>query len=333
MATITNERSKDFLVSTADVAYFVNDMLAFTGTTSLNSSISVSMEDQEITGGKGNKTLYKYKYGRKLSPSIEMAEWSLAYIAANVGSTIFEGIKEVFAVAECVTLTNGVGTLNKTPVGKVFIEKPDGSTVEVTPTNNTITVSNTDGVVSATYQYSKKIKRVTIDAESNPMIGRLVLSADKHNNKRGKVGEVQIEVPSFQLNGTFDINLESSGSTTTKLEGDALAVDGASCSDGSVYAYISEIPSEESTIAVSDIAATPSVINLAVNETKSLNIIGIKGGLYSNVSIDPSDCTITSETPAKATVADGVVTGVSTGTAYININYGELSDVVKVVVA
>ena len=75
----TNERSKDFLVSTADVAFFVNDVLAFTGTTSLNTSISVSMEDQEITGGKGNKTLYKFKYGRKLAPSIEMAEWNLSY--------------------------------------------------------------------------------------------------------------------------------------------------------------------------------------------------------------------------------------------------------------
>ena len=125
MGNAVNERSKDFLVSTADVAFLVNGQLAFTGTTSLNTSISVSMEDQEITGGKGNKTLYKYKYGRKLAPSIEMAEWNLAYIAANVGSTVFEGLKDVFAVAECVTLTNGVGTLNKVPTGKVFVEKAD----------------------------------------------------------------------------------------------------------------------------------------------------------------------------------------------------------------
>lgn len=47
-------KSKDFLVSTADVAFMHKGMLAFTGTTSLNTSISVSMEDQEITGGKGN---------------------------------------------------------------------------------------------------------------------------------------------------------------------------------------------------------------------------------------------------------------------------------------
>ena len=333
MGNAVNERSKDFLVSTADVAFFVNDMLAFTGTTSLNTSISVSMEDQEITGGKGNKTLYKYKYGRKLAPSIEMAEWNLAYIAANVGSTVFEGLKDVFAVAECVTLTNGVGTLKKTPVGKVFVEKADGSTVEIQPVGSTITVGDVNGTVLATYQYSTNVKRVTIDAESTPFVGRLVMSADKHNNKKGKVGEVQIEVPSFQLNGTFDISLEASGNTTTKLEGDALAVDGASCSDGSVYAYISEIPSVASTVSVNDLAVTPAVINIAVNEEKKLNIIGIKGGLYSNVSIDAKDCVISSDEPSTATVTDGVVKGVQAGTTYINVSYGEVKDVVKVTVA
>ncbi len=306
------KHSKDFIVSTADVAFFVNDMLAFTGTTSLNTSIAVSMEDQEITGGKGNKVLYKYKYGRKLAPSIEMAEW-------NLGS-----------VAECVTLKNGTGSLKKVPVGKVYVEKPDGSTVEVTPDGSTITIGESNDSVLATYQYSTNVKRVTVDTQSAPFIGRLVLSADKHNNKKGKVGEVQIEIPSFQLNGTFDISLEAGGNTTTKLDGDALAVEGACCSDGSVYAYISEIPSAESAVAVTEIAATPAVLNLKVNETQPVHIIGIKGGLYSNVSIDSSDCVITAKDSAIATVENGVVTGVASGTTYINVAYGDIKDVIQV---
>lgn len=327
------KNSKDFLVSTADVAFFHNGMLAFTGTTALNTSISVSMEDQEITGGKGNKTLYKYKYGRKLAPSIEMAEWRLAYIAAQVGSTIFEGLKEVFAVAECVTLTNGVGMTAKTPVGKVFVEKNDGSTVEVTPVGSTITVGDTDDTVKVTYQYSTNVKRITIDADSTPLVGELILSADKHNNLKGKVGEVQIDVPSFQLNGTFDISLEASGNATTKLEGDALAVEGATCSDGSVYAYVTEIPSLESSVSVSDIAATPAVMNLAVNEEKAISVIGIKGGLYSNVGIDVADCVISSDDPTTATVTEGVVKGIKSGTTYINVEYEGIKDVIKVTVA
>lgn len=335
MTNTSNGRSKDFLVSTADVAFMVDGMLAFTGTTSLNTSISVSMEDQEITGGKGNKTLYKYKYGRKLTPSIEMAEWNLAYIAANVGSTIFEGLKDVFSVAERVTLTDGVGTLKKVPVGNVYLENPDGTTSEVTPNGSTITVNEFNGTVLATYQYSTNVKRVTIDAESAPLVGKLVMSADKHNNKKGKVGEVQIEIPAFQLNGTFDITLEAGGNTTTKLEGDALAVDGISCADGSVYAYISEVPSVESSIAISDIAATPALITLAENETKAISVIGIKGGLYSNVGIEVSDCKFTSDDEETATVSNGIVTGVKGGnTTFIHVKYKDtdMEDIVCVTV-
>ena len=327
------KNSKNFIVSTADVAFFHNGMLAFTGTTALNTSLSVSMEDQEITGGKGNKTLYKYKYGRKLSPSIEMAEWRLEYIAANVGSTIFEGLKEAFKIAECVTLVKGVGVLDKVPVGKVFVEKNDGSTVEVEPVGSTITVGTEDDTVKVTYQYNTKLKRITIDADSTPLVGELVLSADKHNNLKGKVGEVQIDVPSFQLNGTFDISLESGGNATTKLEGDALAIQGATCADGDVYAYISEIDSVESSISVSDLVATPGVIEIAVDEEKKISVVGIKGGLYSNIGIDVADCVITSESSSIATVSDGVVKGVGTGTTYINVEYEGLKDVIKVVVS
>lgn len=327
------KNSKDFLVSTADVAFIVDGMLAFTGTTSLNASIAVTMEDQEVTGGKGNKTLYKYKYGRKLAPSIEMAEWNLAYIAANVGSTIFQGLKDVFAVAECVTLSKGVGTLKKTPVGKVFVEKTDGSTLEVAPEGSVITVGDADDTVRVTYRYSTTVKRVTVDAESTPMVGELILTADKHNNLKGKVGEVQIDVPSFQLSGTFDIALEASGTTTTKLDGNALAVEGATCSDGSVYAYITEIPSAESVVTVSDIAATPAVMELAVDETKKISVIGMKGGLYSNVGIEIADCTVTSEDSAVATVANGIVTGVGAGTTYVNVDYNGVKDLIKVTVS
>ena len=329
-----SNKSKDFLVSTADVAFFHNDMLAFTGTTSLNTSISVSMEDQEITGGKGDKVLYKYKYGRKVEPSIEMAEWNLAYIAANVGSTIFEGLKDVFAVAECVTLTKGVGTLKHVPVGDVFVEKADGSTSKVTPVGSTITIDNADDKVTVTYQYNTNVKRITIDADSTPFVGKLVMTADKHNNLKGKIGEVQIEVPSFQLSGTFDISLESSGSTTTKMDGSALAVEGASCEDGTVYAYITEVPSVASTISVNDIAATPAVIELKKTETANIKVIGIKGGLYSNVELDPSECKFESGTKATATVdAKGVVKAVAEGESIITVTYGNATDIVKVTVA
>lgn len=329
------KKNKEFLISTANVAFYYNNALAFSGTTSLNSSFTVSMEDKEITGGQLNKLLYKMKYGRKIAASIEMAEWNLAFIAANAGTSIVTALKDVFKIAECVTLTAGVGTLAKTPVAgtKVYVEKADGSIVEVTPSGSTITVGSEDGMVNATYQFNQSVRRVTIDTDSTPLCGKLIMSAQRHNNAVGKVGEVQIEVPSFQVSGAFEIALSADGNTTTKIDGDALAVQGDTCTTGDVYAYISEIDDNASTVAVADIVATPSVTSVAVSATKTITVIGLRGGMYANVSIDNEDCTFTSDTPATATVsAGGVITGVAGGTAYITVTYGALNDVIKVTV-
>lgn len=331
------KNSKDFLVSVADVAFYVDGALAFTGTTALNTSISVSMEDQEVTGGKGAKTLFKYKYGRKLSPTIEMADWNLSYIAANTGSQIDTALRDVCAIAECVTLTKGVGTLAHEPVagGKVYVEKEDGTIVEANVKGSTITVGSADATVKATYKFKKSAKFITIDADSAPLIGTLILSADRYNNKKGKVGQVQIEIPSFQPNGTFDISLEAEGVSSFSIEGDALAVDGDSCADGTVYAYVTEVNDGDADVAITDIAVTPAEVAIKGKGTADLSVIGLRGGLYSNVSIDASECEFASETIATATVKDGTITGVAAGTTYVTVTHkaSGCKDIIKVVVS
>lgn len=320
---------KDFLVSTADVSFKIDGELAFTGTTALNTSISVSMEDQEVTGGKGGKTQYKYKYGRKLSATIEMADWKLEYIAANVGSKIAQSLRNVYAIAECVTLTKGVGKLAHEAIGDVFVEKEDGTTEKVTANSGSITVGDADGTVKATYQYAHQVKNITIDADSSPLIGELILSADKHNNKKGKVGEVQIVIPSFQPNGTFDISLEAEGVTSTSIEGDALAVEGATCTDGDVYGYIYEIDDEDTAVAVSDIA-TPAKVSLKKGANKTVSITGLREGLYSNVEIDPEDCKFEVDKKSIATVVNGEIAAVAPGTAKVTVSYDGHVDTIDV---
>lgn len=99
-----------------------------------------------------------------------------------------------------------------------------------------------------------------------------------------------------------------------------------------MYGYITEIPSEASSVSVADIAVTPAVLALKKTEKASLSVIGIKGGLYSNISIDVKDCTMESDTKATATVKDGIVTAVAAGNAIITVTYGDATDVVKVTV-
>ena len=207
--------SKNFLVSVADFALYYNDVLACTGTTNLNSSIEVSMQEQNVNAGKGSKLVYTYKYGRELSATLEAADWKLEYIAANTGSKIVEGLTDVYKLRECVQLTAGIGVLSTTPIGDVAIELENGNIVTVTPDGTSIDLTANgitgDVTVKATYQYNRIAKSITIDADTSPQVFKLVLDADKHNNNLGKIGSIQISIPSFQPSGNFTMSFTPDG--------------------------------------------------------------------------------------------------------------------------
>lgn len=330
-------KAKNFVVSTADFAFYVNDVLACTGTTNLDTSIEISEQEQNVNAGKGNKLVYSFKYGREMTAALQSADWKLEYISMNIGSPIAVAASDVYSIAECVDIVNGVGTLANVPVGDVGVELQNGTIVTVAPVGATIDLTSngvTAGTVQATYKFNTVAKTVLVDADSTPMVGRLVLDADKHNNELGKVGSVQIVIPSYQLDGNFSIQFTPDGVTSTDMNGKALAVAGDKCSDGSaVYAYIHEFDTTDSALSVSDIAATPAVINLAVGEKKELTVLGLKGAMYAPIKIANEDCTFSTDKAATATVTGGVITAAAVGTTNINVAYGEYKDVVKVVVA
>lgn len=332
---------KNFLVSTADFAFYVDDILACTGTTNLNASLEVSMEEQDVNAGKGNKLVYSFKYGRQLSATLEAADWKLEYLAMASGSKITEGITDVYKLGECIILTEGIGVLGSTPIGDVAVELPNGSIVTITPEGTTIDLTaygltGKNDSVKATYRYNRVAKSIAIDAESNPMCGRLVLDADRHNNKLGKVGSVQIIIPSYQLNGNFNIEFTPDGVTSTSLEGKALAVEGDTCKDGSVYAYIKEFDDTAKAISVLEIAATPATITLNTtdNASATISVIGLKGSLYSPIELENADCEFVSDNTEFVTVEanTGIVTAVSAGTAKISVTYNGVSDEIDVIV-
>ena len=337
--TTNTEHAKNFLVSTADFAYYVGGVLACTGTTNLNASLEATTEEQNVNAGKGNKLVYSFKYGRQLNAKLEAADWKLEYLAMASGSKITESLTDVYKINERITLSNGIGTLGCSPIGDVAAQLPNGSIVTVTPDGANIDLSayglTDDAFVRATYRYNRMAKSIAIDTESTPMCGRLVLDADRHNNKLGKVGSVQIIIPSYQLNGSFNIELTPEGVTSTNLEGRALAVEDDSCPGASVYAYIKEFDDTESAASVLEIAATPSAVSLDLTDRTSaeISVIGLKGMLYAPIELDHKNCTFTSDTPAAATVdANGVITAVASGSAKITVTYGGQSDEIDVIV-
>ena len=334
--------TKNFLVSTADFALYYNDILACTGTTNLNTSVEVSMQEQNVNAGKGNKLVYSFKYGRELNVTLEAANWDLRYVAANTGSKITEGLTDVYKLGECVQLTGGIGVLSTTPIGQVAVELGDGNIITVDSDDTSIDLTAfglTNESVKATYQYNKVAKSITIDADTAPGVFRLVLDAERHNNRVGKVGSIQIIVPSYQPSGNFTMNFTPDGVTSTNIDGKALAVEGDTCADGSaVYAYVKEFDDTVSAVAVTEIAATPATINLDHSDTSTtatISVIGLKGALYAPIELNNADCTFTSDHPEYATVGDhdGVVTAVAAGTVKITVTYDGKTDKVDVVVA
>lgn len=337
-----NTRGKEFVVSVADFAFYIDGVLACTGVTNLSSSISVSMQEQAVNAGKGNQKIFSYKYGRELTAELEAADWKLEYIALQTGSQIVKGIQDFYSLNECVTLTNGIGTLGKTPIenAKVGVELPNGTFVEVAPKGTTIDLTAfglTNEMVKATYQYDVVAKRITIDAESTPYVGKLVLQADKHNSKRGKIGTVEIVIPSYSLDGNFDISFTPDGVVSTTLSGTALAVEGDTCADGAaVYAYITEIDDNDDTIAVSEIAISAPTKTIKVDGTTQLAVVGILGAMYKPIEIDASEVTFSVDTGSAAIASvgekTGLVTGLGAGTATVKAVYGSLEDTISITV-
>ena len=336
-----NSKAKNFLVSTADFALFFNEMLACTGTVNLNTSIEISMQEQNINAGKGNKLVYSYKYGREMNITLEAANWDLRYLAVNLGKDINIQLDDAYDIYKCVTINDGIGVLPNTPIGNVDVEISADNAINVIPEGNVIDLKPygiESGTVNVTYKFKELSQSIVIDAETSPKVYKLVMTADKHNNKLGKVGTVEIEVPSFQPSGNFNIEFTPDGVSSTSIEGKALAVEGDTCDSGNaVYAYVRERSDEEYKIIVSEIAGTPGTIELDSNDktkTITISVIGMKGAMYSNIELDNSDCNFVSENTNIATVdEDGIVMPVATGTTKINISYGDISDEIDVNVA
>ncbi len=336
-----NSKAKNFLVSTADFALFFDEMLACTGTVNLNTSIEVTMQEQNINAGKGNKLVYSYKYGREMNITLEAANWDLRYLAVNLGKDINIKLDDAYDIYKCVTINDGIGVLPNTPIGNVDVEISADNAINVTPEGNTIDLKPygvESGTVNVTYKFRELSQTIVIDAETSPKVYKLVMTADKHNNKLGKVGTVEIEVPSFQPSGNFNIEFTPDGVSSTSIEGKALAVEGDTCDSGNaVYAYVRERSDEEYKIVVSEIAGTPGTIELdSTDKTKTIaiSVIGMKGAMYSNIELENSDCTFVSEDTNIATVdEDGIVVPVTTGTTKIIISYGGISDEIDVNVA
>jgi hypothetical protein len=322
----------------------VTRQVMFKGTYNTQTSVAITMSSQDTKGGMGNALLMRTTSDRMVEVSMTAQDWNLEYVAASTGSKIESGLAEIYAIDEAVVIgADGVGKLAREASGKVSVKLPSGGQAELDSQGGLIDLggrAEPGSCVKATYRRAVNADTVAITADKSPIIGRLYLQSGISDARKGLIGELLVEIPSFALDGNLTISSNANGEASSiEMKGVALAADGGECKEGSVYGYVREVLDDYAPPAVVEISAGPSPMELALlpsPESGTVSVVGLRGALYSTVGIEAGECVFSTGSAAVATVsAAGVVLAVSAGTAEITVVHTEtgLSDTVDVVVS
>ena len=331
---------ENFVVSVARAILFepsTNEVLAY-ATALSESAFTLAMQSQEIRGGIGNVLKFNYKNTRTLNISLTNVAFSKAFLPLNLGK-VNANTPIAIANEQCMVLSSaGVGTLEKTPLGPVSYVYQNG-TIETRPnaTHSTVVdlgASHANEKVTAIYDYSETIDNITIDSSTPPNIVRLVMNVQiRSNETNGIVEWLQLDIPSFQIDGNYELSMTADGVSSETLTGMALAINGQQCTDGDVYGYIKYIPVSEASYGIVGIAATPSPLLIGRGQSGAISTYGLRGNMYSSVLITTdcdyamragSDADITVNPNGIVSVANGATTS-DTGTVVVSYTVGDVT--------
>ena len=250
--------NKYFIAGVGRALLFKGETLFADCRTLADSSITIGVTAEDIRGGEGNKLWGQYFHDSSFSMKLTDIMFNLEYVAANVGADIAAG-GDVFKT-EALKAEAGVLTLAKAPVpvvtngvAKVFYRKASDANAEMLAAiaeGNKVTVGGSDDNADycVLYRYNDEAAQVvTVNAQFIPETLHAVLtvalySGDSCNIEAStKVGEIEIDIPRFQLTGAMDISMTATGASQTPLEGNALASGCAGCDGDGIYATITKV--------------------------------------------------------------------------------------------
>ena len=299
--------------------------------TLVDSGINFTVTAEDIRGGLANKLLGQYFHDSGMSFTLTDALFNLNYLALNVGSTISVG-GDKMVTEQVVSEENSITVLdepqNFLSLGTIGWYSIAGSDdwKKITFVGKKATVSGLAAGTNVCVKYKKTdetINSSTVSAALIPAQCYLLLTlplfksgTDVENyNTSSKVGEVQIEVPSFLLAGSQDLALTSSGAATTALSGNALATftGNQNCDDEGYYANLKQVIfNKDEFDDVTSIAIANGNIELQQLETATLEVYAIYNGITAPKRIDNSKLTFSVTSGTSAQVGnDGKVTAQS----------------------
>lgn len=240
----------------------------FDANTLTTSGIEVSTSLEEIRGGEGAGLIAQFAHTSVFNLNMTDALFDMKYIAAQVGDIgEKEQLKAVpgFYSENITANASGEASLEKRAIGlfdeSQWCQQQSGDIVAwATDCDNKVIKCNVnaDGTkvtglkpsteYCITYPYEREaaeqvvVKSMFYPAEISLILTAKLFSGNACKPSNGQpVGEIVIEIPRFQLNGTVNLSMEMSSPSTFELSGKAL-VSGCNCSEGgSYYARISRV--------------------------------------------------------------------------------------------
>lgn len=315
--------------------------LILTSKTLTEQGLNFGSTAEEARGGAANALLGKYYHDSSFGLTLTDQLFDLQYLALNCGGAI-QATADIMTNEQVTIATANTLTVSKTPVafnGATVgwykkASEPDTAYKVATFSgkNATITGATVDDVYCVKYFYNDSAARkFIVNTAYIPAIVYAVATfplfksgtTTENYTSSSQVGEIQVIIPNFQLEGTQELSLSASGISTASLSGSALSTfsGNGGCTDTGYYAILSEVIYGKSAWDnVVNLAVADSDIDLAVAETQPIKVFAIySDGTVPSV-VDNSLLTFTSSDDTVAIAdATGVVTAQSAGTANIEI--------------
>ena len=333
---VAQKAGKRYLPKVADAVFKYNGEIAFVAQANTSTEVNIQTTMDTIRAGQNNVVIGTVLSEKTIDVNFSTPEWKIEFLAANIGESITIGNVNFTVTDIQLAATNGVITLPDVPVdGVIYIDavgkgnytKVAATSKEVDLTAYGITGSACVNVIGC---FEKSGKRVNLSASTSPLVGELILESPIFEGTKGKVGLSQYIFPAFALSGNWDQRFSSDASY--EISGTAVATASEVCGEGDSYGTYQETYYDDEELNNFEyIHAAPSAIELGLDGTATIEVYGVRSGLYAKTKIE-SGVTFASSDSTVATVgvSTGVVTAASVGTTYVTVTYGELKDTVEV---
>lgn len=310
-----------------------------------DSGFNISTSKEEIRGGQGAALQGQYFHTTQFGVNLKDAIADLNYFALQVGGSIKAG-GDIFKTEEVIAEENSI-TVQGTPksfgtYGVIgwYSYVGEDTTKTITFSGKTASASGVKegDVVCVTYvETSDSARAFEVATSYIPAEVHLVFtmplfnaSASKKTDTASQVGELIVDVPRFQFNGSVDMSTAMASAASVDISGMALQAGTSGCSGKGIYATITEnIYNKGSFDNVYAIVVEDSDVDLRTGESQVLRVMKLYNDGTTPSVADNKDLTFTiadvNTGSSYATVGanNGKVTASAPGTAIVEIKVTE----------